>query len=178
LKNRVTNHTKIKGIIFVLASIYITGCSQPGEKRSEDGTSSTKTKQDSVTRYKKPGSSFSDTLTINSASVVFFDADTFQVDQIKKIMPAMNFESNRHDCFYQMRNARMVIAKYWPQLKVIKSNGYRYLLFIKEDKSKSLVDLDGNPEMCGLYLFNRKKDPQMVDMMNIDTELGFYFKEK
>jgi hypothetical protein len=36
--------------------------------------------------------------------------------------------------------------------------------------------LDTKEEMFGILLFDRKKEPELVDMMNIDTALGFYFR--
>jgi hypothetical protein len=31
--------------------------------------------------------------------------------------------------------------------------------------------------MCGIFLFDGKKEPELADMMNIDTALGFYFEK-
>ena len=89
----------------------------------------------------------------------------------------MIFESMVHDCFYQIKNARMVLKKQWPQVKIIETSRARYLLFIKADKSKICIDLDTKNDMCGLFLFDGKKDPVLTDMTNIDTALKFYFEE-
>ena len=89
----------------------------------------------------------------------------------------MIFESLTHDCFYQMRNARMVLKKYWPQVRIIETSKARYLLFIRADKRKICIDLNNKNDICGVFLFEKDKDPQLIDMMNIDTELGFYFKK-
>lgn len=89
----------------------------------------------------------------------------------------MVFESLQHDCFYQMRNARLVLQKYWPQIQIVETSKARYLLFIKADKSKTIIDLDSKNDICGIFLFDSKQDPELIDMMNVDTELGFYFKK-
>jgi hypothetical protein len=39
------------------------------------------------------------------------------------------------------------------------------------------IDLDKYAETYGLFLFDGKKSPKLVDMMNIDTELYVYFKK-
>ncbi len=38
-----------------------------------------------------------------------------------------------------------------------------------------VIDLNAKNNICGLYLFDTKKDPEPVDMPNVDTFLGFYF---
>ncbi len=123
----------------------------------------------------KPGSSFPDTLVIDAASAVFFSPDSIQLEKIRMVNKKSFFESAEHDCYYQMRNAREVLKKNWPRIRIIETSKCRYLLFVKADKSKILVDLDADNDMCGIILFDRIKAPVHIDMMNIDTELGFYF---
>lgn len=127
--------------------------------------------------YRKPPSSFSDTLVIHDATAVFFNPDSLQLKKIKSVRSEMDFESDTHDCYYQMRNARMVLKKYWPQVKIVETSTSRFLLFIYHDKSKSLTDLNGINDMCGILLFNGIKKPELTDMMNIETGLEYYFKK-
>lgn len=125
----------------------------------------------------KPPSSFADTLIIQNPSAVFYNPDSMQLNKIRSINNKMVFESLQHDCFYQMRNARLVLQKYWPQIQIVETSKARYLLFIKADKSKTIIDLDSKNDICGIFLFDSKQDPELIDMMNVDTELGFYFKK-
>jgi len=125
----------------------------------------------------KPPSSFTDTQVIKFSSAVFYNPDSLQLEKIKSINKKMTFESLTHDCFYQMRNARMVLKKYWPKIQIIETSKARYLLFIKDDERKICIDLNSKNDICGVFLFESDKDPQLIDMMNIDTELGFYFKK-
>jgi len=127
-------------------------------------------------QYKKPSSSFSDTLVINKISAVFYNPDSLQLNKIKAITKKELYETDVHNCFYLMRNARMVLKKYWPHKHIIETSEYRYLLFIKADNSQTCIDLDTKEDMCGILLFDRKKEPELIDMMNIETALGFYFK--
>lgn len=126
--------------------------------------------------YTKPPSGLSDSLQIKTDAAVFFNPDSAQLASIKEETEKMVFESNIHDCFYQMRNARMVLKKYWPQIQIIETGRARFLEFEKGDGIKSLIDLDEKKEQCGLILFNRIKDPLLVDMTNIETQLADYFK--
>jgi hypothetical protein len=126
---------------------------------------------------KKPASSFNDTIIIDSKSAVFYNPDSLQMEKIKAVNEKSIFTMIEHDCFYQMQNARVVIKKYWPQLKVIEISKSRYMLFVKADKSKVCIDLNNKNDICGIFLFDRKKDPELADMPNINTALGFYFEK-
>ncbi len=125
----------------------------------------------------KPPSSFEDTLIIKTPSAVFYKPDSAQLEKIKAINKPMVFEGLMHDCFFQMRNAHIVLKKYYPKIKIIETTKARYLLFVKEDKSSTCIDLNGNNDICGMYFFNTKKDPLLADMTNVDTDLEFYFKK-
>ena len=126
----------------------------------------------------KPPSSFSDSLLIDSRSVVFFTPDSVQMEKIKDVNEEVIFESLEHDCYYQMRNARQVIEKYWPGLTVSNANKNRWLVFRRTHGADSIVDLNRINDICGIYLFDPAKKPVRITMTNIDSELGFYFSKK
>ena len=90
----------------------------------------------------------------------------------------MIFDGTMHEYFYQMRNARIVIKKYRPRIQIIEAATYKYLLFVKKDKSFDCINLDTRKETHGLYLFDTVKAPEAVDMMNIESFMGFYFPPK
>jgi hypothetical protein len=126
---------------------------------------------------KKPPSSFEDTLTIENQSAVFYSPDSVQLNKIKAAYEKNAYETQTHDCYYMMQNARNVIKEHWPRLHVIEVSKTRYLLFVKKDKSKICVDLNTKNEICGLFLFDPKKNPELIDMPNVATYLGFYFEK-
>ncbi len=128
--------------------------------------------------YKKPPSSFSDTIIITGNSAVFYNSDSLQLEKIKEVIEMPVYESNVHDCFFQMRNARMVLKKYWPQIEITETAKYRYILFVKANNKKTCIDHNEKNDMCGIFLFDGIKEPELVDMMNIDTALGYYFSKK
>ena len=161
--------------VFILIWVFIYSYSCTNTESSEKNNTETPATSRAV-QYKKPSSSFSDTLVINRISAVFYDPDSLQLNKIRAITKKELYETNVHNCLYLMRNARMVLKKYWPHIHIIESSEYRYLLFIKADNSQTCIDLDTKEDMCGILLFDRKKEPELIDMMNIDTALGFYFK--
>ncbi len=165
--------TLLRVFILIWVFIYSYSCTNT-ESSKKNNTEIPATSR--AVQYKKPSSSFSDTLVINRISAVFYNPDSLQLNRIKAITKKELYETNVHNCLYLMRNARMVLKKYWPHIHIIESSEYRYLLFIKADNSQTCIDLDTKEDMCGILLFDRKKEPELIDMMNIDTALGFYFK--
>lgn len=126
----------------------------------------------------KPGSSFQDTLIIRKLSAVIYYPDSVQLEKIKLVTDTNVYKSSVHEFTYQIHNAHLVIEKTWPQIEIIESKNYRYIQFIKKDGSKDLVDLDKENDAYGLFVFNGKKDPVLIDMTNIETEISFYLKDK
>lgn len=169
---------KIISLRFTTVTFFVAlflSCNNDSKKKKEQSPNEHK----ELTRkfISKPPSSFEDTLTIKTTSAVFYKPDSVQLEKIKAVNKPMMFEALEHDCFFQMRNAHIVLKKYYPKIKIIETANARYLLFVKEDKSATCIDLDHNNDICGMYIFNMKKDPQLVDMPNVDTELEFYFKK-
>jgi len=162
--------------MFVICIFFLLACSYAettqNNKQAEDRKTVSK-----PAIIKKPASSFDDTLIIDSKSAVFYIPDSLQKEKIKLVNEKPVFAMIEHDCFYQMQNAKAVLTKYWPHIKIFETSRSRYILFVKADKSKVCIDLDNKNDICGIFLFDRKKDPELVDMPNIDTALGFYFKK-
>lgn len=134
--------------------------------------------QKKIASSDKPPSTYQDTLVIKNTSAVFYHPDSLQLEKIRKVIDSNVFNATMHEYFYQMRNARMVIHKNWPDVKVIEAINFRYLLFEKQDTLRQLIDLDHKGDPHGLFLFDGQKDATVVDMMNIDNELSRYFSKK
>ena len=156
--------------VFMLTIVVYLSCSDS----SRSGRAHNENDNNKLTKNKPPGS-YSDTITINFPAAVFYYPDSLQLENIKAITDTMMFKGMDHECIYQMRNARLAVKDYGPQIRIMEPSKARYLLFIKSDNTKIYVDLDTKSEMCGLFVFNLIKDPQLVDMTNIGTELDFYF---
>ena len=125
---------------------------------------------------KKPASSFGDTILVQGKSAVFYLPDSLQMAKIKAVNDKLIFQNITHDCHYQMMNARDELKQSWPQVRIMDCSKARYLLFVKTDKSKICIDLDEKNDICGIFLFDGKKNPALIDMPNVSTALGFYFK--
>lgn len=126
----------------------------------------------------KPSSSYSETVKIDLPSAVFYNADSFQLEKIKAVTETRVFESTMHEFFYQMRNSRIVLKRYYPKIKIREVKNARYLLFEKMDGERELIDLNDKNDPFGIFLFDGLQSPRLVDMTNIESELGFYFSKK
>ena len=147
-------------------------CFDPGEKKEATPAEVKK----AAHRNTKPPATYNKTVEISLPSAVFFGLDAVQEEKMKSVVTDTNvFKSIMHDCFYQKRNARMVLKKYYPRVKILEVKNARYLLFKKPEGSER-IDLNEKSDPCGLFLFDGRQPPSLVDMMNIDSELGFYFK--
>jgi hypothetical protein len=62
-------------------------------------------------------------------------------------------------------------------LKIVEAKNVRFLVFQGKDNDFTYLDLDTRNDSHGLVLFHPDKKPHFADMMNIDTELGYYFKK-
>ena len=149
-------------------------CINQNEEKKEDKPD---VKKESSPVYKKPSSNYRDSLHINSPAAVFYHPDSLQLLRIKATMDSTVYDATMHEFFYQMRNARIVIKKNKPGLKIIEAKNCRYLVFHKKDGTAEFIDLDTKNDAYGLFLFNLNKSPLLVDIMNIDTALSFYFEE-
>ncbi len=88
------------------------------------------------------------------------------------------FEATMHEYDNQFKVSHIELAVQWKQVRVYEARQYRFLRFTREDGKNITIDLDGHGEPCGLYAFEPKKQPQSVDMMNVGTQLYYYFNEK
>lgn len=161
---------KLHTLLCLIWTILVFACSDNTQSKPEHYNQPGK-----ILKHIKPQATFSDTLIINSTAAIFYSPDSVQLEKIKSITDAMVYEGTMHEYFYLMRNAHFVIKKNIPKLKIIEAKNVRYLLFIKADKSKICIDLNTKKEPYGLFVFNRKDPPELVDMANIESDLGFYF---
>jgi hypothetical protein len=126
---------------------------------------------------KKPPSSFNDTLIITYKSAVFYSPDSLQLEKIQMVNEKNVMAYIKHDCYYQMQNARLSLKNDWPKVKIIEVSRARYLSFVKSTGAGIVIDLNEKNDICGLFLFDGKQDPVLVDMPNVDTFLNQYFNK-
>jgi hypothetical protein len=160
--------------ITLMIMFFLAACEAGPKHENHELRDSIKTRKPEI--LKKPSSSYQDSLFINSPAAIFFVPDSLQMEKIRRVNEKGIYESLTHDCYYQMRNAQLVIERNWPEIRIIRDSNARWLIF-KKPTGTITVDLDEVNNICGIYLFDGVKDPIRIDMTNIDSELGFYFKK-
>lgn len=161
-------------IFLTLAFLLLIACNSRNGNKNKKEDKALKAK----TVLSKPPSSYQDTLKIDFTAAIFFHPDSLQLLKIKNLLDSGVYDATMHEYFYQMRNARIVLNKNWPNIKIIETEKARYLLFRKRNNETRIVDLDTRGDPHGLFLFEPEQDPELADMMNIDTELPRYFSKK
>ena len=159
--------------IYVISILVFASCnSNPVQQHEEKNTPSS-----GLRVHTKPPSDFRDTMQIDFPAAVFYHPDSLQLEKIKGLTDSAIFDATMHEYFFQMRNARMSIKRDWPQLKIVEARNVRFLLFRGKANDSTLIDLNTKNDSHGLFLFQPGKKPRFADMMNIDSELSFYFKK-
>src|SRR6478735_1741293 len=108
--------TLLRVFLFTCVISYLYSCTNAGSSKKNN---TEKPAASHAVQYKKPSSSFSDTLVINKVSAVFYNPDSLQLNKIQAITKKELYETNVHNCFYLTGNARMVLKKYWPHIHII-----------------------------------------------------------
>ncbi len=125
--------------------------------------------------HKKPGSRNQNTLIVDYKAAVFYEPDSLQLDSIKLVTDTRIFEGSMHEYEYQMKTAHMVLKKNWTDIQIVDARNVRYLVFIKKDRSKEIIDLNTFDDAYGMFLFDTQKSPVPVDMTNTEEALYLYF---
>jgi hypothetical protein len=174
MKNTISNFNSWSLFIFLFPGVIYVSCinSTPHQTNSSDLKSNYK-----EPAKKKPSSSFSDTIAVDFPSAVFYNPDSLQLEKIKAITDTMIFESTVHDCFYQMRNSMNVLKQHYPHVRTIEVKNSRYIVFKKASGNTTCIDLNNENDQCGIIIFDGIQLPKLIDMTNIDSELGFYFSK-
>ncbi|MFA6946551.1 MAG: hypothetical protein WC220_11685 [Pedobacter sp.] len=169
--NNTPKHYLLLFLAFVIPFSY--SCTNPG--KDPESLAAKNDSIDSILR--KPPSSFKDTVSIGFPAAVFYNTDKRQSEKFIETNGKKVFESIQHDCFYQMKYSREVLNKYYPGVRLTELTNARYLQFKKADSEYTIIDLN-NYELCGMFIFDGHKAPLLVDMTNVDTQLGFYFSNR
>ena len=73
-----------------------------------------------------------------------------------------------------IRNAHIVLKQNWSQLKIVDSKNVRYLVFVGLDHTRYTIDLDQYNDAYGMFVFDLKKAPILVEMTNLESIIQMY----
>jgi hypothetical protein len=168
MKINAINHSYI--LLLLICIAVTTGCQQTNSISNKPVT------KEKETAVSKPCSSFTDTLDILVPAAIFFEPDSMQLQKIKAVTKAQVFEGSMHEYAYQIKNAAGYIKSQWPELKTITVKNARYLRFPLADTLPVVIDLDKEAP-CGMFVYDGKTSPVLMDMTNIETQVTYYMRK-
>ena len=131
--------------------------------------------KDSVAFNTKPPGSYQDSIMIKERTAVFYEPDSIQKEKIRAVTKKGIFESTMHEYYYQVRNAHIVMKEQWKNLKILDVHHVRYLVFIKGSGERVVIDLDQINDAYGMFVFDTRQSPRLIDMTNVENQLPDYF---
>ena len=140
----------------VVISLTLAACNNP------PGTKKTKT------------DSSCDTLIINTASAVFTEPDSLQIDARKKAAGDADFYAGADDYMFHLNSAYEFFSSI--KLKIVIAKDRKFIKFVSSQNTSKLIRLDTLPELWNVYLFDPKKEAKQIDITVIDEEYTSYFK--
>ena len=117
----------------------------------------------------------SDTLTIARKAAVFYSPDSIQIAKRKKEIGEDDFYVGADDYLYYLNISYTFLDSV--KLPILDAKDKKYLKFIRDNKSQTIIRLDTLPELWGIYFFNPGKKEKLVDMMDINEEYNSYFRQ-
>ena len=162
------------GLALVWLSLLVASCREgtSGNLSTNSNTNSS----DTVKLIAKPPSNYRDTIVVKGTAAVFFHPDSLQLLSIRDQMDSVIYKSLTHELHYQMRNARIVLHQFYPNVPIIETAKHRFIQFQSDAIPSVVIDINAIKDISGIILFNGRAQPHLTDMMNIDTELGEYFQ--
>src|SRR6185369_8593096 len=112
---------------FLFCSL-LTSCNQNPKQSKEE-------KQEPQPAKTKPGATSQDSLKVTLPSVVFFEPDSIQLEKIREITKDEVFKTMVHEYFFMSRNTKAYLQQHRPELKTLEAKKFRYIVFVKSDKS-------------------------------------------
>ena len=115
-----------------------------------------------------------DTLIIDRKAAVFYSPDSIQIEKRKKEIGEDDFYVGADDYLNYLQTSQDFLVSV--KLPILDAKDKKYLKFIINDKSQTVIKLDTLPELWGIYFFNPGKKEKLVDMTMIYEEYNNYFR--
>lgn len=164
--------TIMRCLFFAIVAIIFFSCGRTADEKETPAGIDTVPVRHAAAKTSAPNS---DTLYINTKAAVFYAPDSARIDRAKKDAGEDAFYTGADDYVYYIGKCREYFDSV--KLKTVYAKDKKYIRFIKDDDTRIYVKLDTLPELWGIYLFEPKKDPKLVDMLAIEDEYNNYYKQ-
>jgi hypothetical protein len=116
----------------------------------------------------------SDTLIIKSKSAIIFEPTDSIIDKRKKEVGEEDFYIGADDYLFYLNESNKFLEK--QEIKIVQTKTNKILKFISDDKSETIIELNLEEEIWGIYLFDPKLKPKKIDMTATEEEFKAYTK--
>ncbi|HRG67939.1 MAG TPA: hypothetical protein PLS73_03780 [Saprospiraceae bacterium] len=157
-------------LLWILNVIMIIACDSKSKNTSNENLTEKPI-------YHKPQSNFSDSLIIKGVAAVFYYPDSAQLKAIKSITDPKILDGTLHELEYQFKYSHKIIKANWKELTIIEAQNVRFLVFKNEKGKDHTIDLNSYDDPYGLFVYNGKKLPILIDMTNLEQGLYYYLKK-
>lgn len=115
-----------------------------------------------------------DTLVIENRSAIIYEPTEKNIKKRKKEVGEENFYIGADDYLFYLNESNKYLAS--QKIKIAMTKNNKVLKFISTDKSVTIINLELEKEIWGIYLFDPNQKPKRIDMTSIEEEYKEYIK--
>lgn len=142
--------------------------------KKEKSTIEIKTTVNKTSEPIQVSSKTTDTLIINNKSAVIFEPTENSINKRKKEIGEEVFYIGADDYLFYLDQSITFLEK--QEINIVQTKNNRILKFISEDKSETIINLNSEEQIWGIYLFDPKWKPKKIDMTATEEEFKEYLK--
>ncbi|HJS01701.1 MAG TPA: hypothetical protein VJ780_12280 [Flavobacterium sp.] len=116
----------------------------------------------------------SDTLIIKSKCAIIYESTEKNIEKRKKEIGEEKFYLGADDFLFYLNEANEYLES--KEIKIITTENDKILKFVSDNKKVTIINLDLEKDMVGVYLFNSKQAPKKINIMDISDEFESYMK--
>ncbi|WP_310381808.1 hypothetical protein [Flavobacterium sp.] len=113
-----------------------------------------------------------DTLTIKNTSAIIYEPTGKSIEKRKKEVGEEDFYIGADDYLFYLNDSNKYLES--QKIKIVMTKSDKVLKFISTDKSVTIIKLELEKEIWGIYLFDPKQKPKRIDMTAIAEEYKKY----
>ena len=164
-------------IVYILIILAVISCNKTEKldsieksiKKDEKVVQNRKTSKEILISENK-----SDTLIVEKITAIIYSPTESSVEKRMKEVREEDFYNGADDYLFYLSESKNIIEK--QKIKIVRTKNNKILKFISSDKSVTLVKLNLEDELWGIYLFDPKLKPKKINMTDTEEEVKNYIK--
>ena len=115
------------------------------------------------------------TITIEKSTVIIYEPTNKAIEKHKKEVGEEDFYIGAGDYMFYLNESNKYLELQKAKILIIKND--KILKFISADNSETIIKLNDEKEIWGIYFFDPKQKPKRIDMTGTEEEYQEYFKK-